>query len=182
MKQSMKKIISILVLCALLISGCGSQPAEQQDSEASDSEETVTEVDFSLTDQDMFTERDSRTTYENQQTVIYLQGASASCASAAVSIDGGVITISDEGTYVVEGTLDEGMIIVNAEETDKPQIVLRGASITSATSAPIYIVESDKVFVTLEEGTENVLTNGGSLTVIQLHWIILCSFTAARNW
>ena len=43
---------------------------------------------------------------------------------AAVQISGSTVTISDEGTYILSGTLNNGMIIVDAEKTDKLQIVL----------------------------------------------------------
>ena len=188
----MKKNLLILLTCIVMLCSCGekrSDLSQQSSSAAKESgeivitegngendeslseESAVTKTEDSaaelvISNEDMFTKRDSRVTYEDVQTTIYLNGSSASCESASVQIEGSVITITDEGTYIVEGTLDEGMIIVNAEETDKPQIVLRGASITSEASAAIYIVESDKVFVTLEEGTENVLTNGGSFEAI----------------
>ena len=41
-----------------------------------------------------------------------------------------------------------------------------GVNINSKTSAALYILEADKVFLTLEEGTENKLSNGGEFTVI----------------
>lgn len=116
---------------------------------------------------DMFTDRDYETTYdESKSAVIKLNGNSATCDSNAVQIDGSTITITDEGTYIIQGTLDDGMIIVNADEKDKPQLVLDNASITSKTSAPLYILEADKVFVTLAEGSENTLLNGGTFEAI----------------
>jgi len=44
--------------------------------------------------------------------------------------------------------------------------VLNGVDITSKTSAPLYILEADKVFLTLADGTENTLSNGGTFTAI----------------
>ena len=41
-----------------------------------------------------------------------------------------------------------------------------GVSVTSSTSAPLYVVNADKVYVTLAEGSENVLVNGGSFEAI----------------
>ena len=46
------------------------------------------------------------------------------------------------------------------------QIVLNGVDITSASSAAIYSLEADKVFVTLAAGSENALSNGGTFTAI----------------
>lgn len=116
---------------------------------------------------DLFSDRDYETTYdESQCAVITLSGSTASCTSDAVTIDGGTITIKDEGTYILRGTLDDGMIIVNAGDNDKTQLVLDGVDITSSESAPIYVYEADKVFITLAEGSENTLTNSGTFTAI----------------
>ena len=76
------------------------------------------------------------------------------------------ITLLDEGTYLVSGSLTDGQIVVDADDTDKVQIVLAGADITCADSAAIYSKNADKVFLTLADGTENTLTNGGSYAAI----------------
>ena len=55
---------------------------------------------------------------------------------------------------------------MDAGDTDKVQIVLCGADITSATSAAIYALAADKVFITLADGTENHLSNGGEYIAI----------------
>ncbi len=121
------------------------------------------EVDFALTAADMFTDRDYRVTYDEKDSVlIELTGDSAKCSSKDVEVKGSTITIKNKGTYIVTGTLNDGKIVVDAEDSDKPQIVLKNASITSSNSAPIYVIEADKVFITLAEGSSNVLTNGGT--------------------
>ena len=103
---------------------------------------------------------------ESKSAIIQLNGDSASCNSDAVKISGTTVTIADEGTYILRGTLNDGMVIVNADEKDKPQIVLDNVSINSGTSAPIYIIEADKVIITLAEGSTNTLSNGGTFTAI----------------
>ncbi len=122
-------------------------------------------VDFTATDTDMFTDRDYRTEYDSTPAVdITLGGTSITANSANVSVEGAVATIKDDGTYVLRGTLTNGMIIVDAGESAKPQLVLDGASITGSTGAPIYIKSANKVFITLAEGSNNTLSNGGSFT------------------
>ena len=74
--------------------------------------------------------------------------------------------ILEEATYIISGTLNNGIILVDAEDTAKLQIVLNGVSITNESSAALYILSADKVFVTLAEGTENTLANGGSFIAI----------------
>lgn len=116
---------------------------------------------------DLFSNRDLEIGYdEDQSAAITLSGSSASCNSKAVSIDGGTVTIKDEGTYILSGTLGDGMIIVNAEDTDKIRLVLDGVNINSSTSAAIYAACADKVFITTASGTDNVLSNGGEYVQI----------------
>ena len=175
----MKKYISILLVFSLvccLLSGCG-KPGDNDETIGNNNESSVTEpsgtssdpvdVDFSQVDEDMFTDRDGKTEYDESKAVsVQLNGTSATSSSNSVKISGSTVTITEEATYVISGTLTDGMIIVNAEDTAKLQIVLNGVDITSKTSAALYILEADKVFVTLADGKTNTLANGGTFTAI----------------
>lgn len=97
---------------------------------------------------------------------VSLDGASVSADSDAVSVSGAVATISAAGTYLLSGSLDDGSIIVDADKADKIQLVLDGVSIRSNDFAAIYVKQADKVFLTLADGSENVLSNGGTFTNI----------------
>ena len=172
MGDFMKKILSVLLILTLMLSllaGCGNDkndtPSENQDGTSSDA--APVEVDFSKNDADMFTERDNKTDYDESKAVtIKLNGTTATASSNSVKISGSKITITEEATYVVSGELTDGMLIVDAPDTAKLQIVLSGANITSKTSAALYILEADKVFLTIADGTANTLANGGSFTAI----------------
>lgn len=154
-----------MLLCALLaLSGCGTQTSEEVSSsaEVTVSEETAAATVSAIDTTGLFSDRDLEGTYDESEAItIALNGDSASCDSDAVVIEESRITIGAEGVYLLSGTLNDGQIIVNAADTDKVQLVLAGADITSSTSAAIYALEADKVFVTLAEGTVNTLTNGG---------------------
>lgn len=124
--------------------------------ETSQSERTGTAV---------FSNRDLDASYSEADSIaVVLNGNDISCASKNAAISGTTLTIQEEGTYLFSGTLEDGSIIVDADKTDKIQLVLSGVSIHSETSAPIYVRQADKVFVTLGEGTQNSLSNGGSFT------------------
>ena len=71
------------------------------------------------------------------------------------------VTISAEGTYILSGMLNDGAITVNAGKDDKVQLVLNGVSVTSSNSAALLVENAGKVFVTLADGTENVLASTG---------------------
>ncbi len=123
------------------------------------------EVDFEQIGTDMFTDRDSETNYdESDAIIIQFDGNSAKTSDNSVKVNGSTITITEDATHIISGTLDDGMIIVDAPDTAKLQIVLNGVNITSSTSAPIYIKEADKVFITLVG--ENTLSSGESYVAI----------------
>ena len=182
----MKKCLSIvlaLLLVLSLLAGCGDNSTSgnnnQNGNNNSNNDGTVTfggdensnsdpiDVDFSQTDVDMFTDRDSKTEFDASKAVtIKLNGATATASSNSVKISGSTVTITEEATYVISGTLSDGMIVVDAPETAKLQLVFNGISITKTTSAALYVIEADKVLVTLADGTENTLANGGTFTAI----------------
>ena len=164
--------IFLYLLCALLtLSSCGTQTAEEDTSQATGTDyttqETAATTSAAIDPTSLFSDRDLEGTYEESSAIsIQLTSDSAVCDSSSVSISGSQITITDEGVYLLSGTLTDGQIVVDAGDTDKVQIVLCGADITSATSAAIYALAADKVFITLADGTENHLSNGGEYIAI----------------
>ncbi len=168
----MKRYLSLLLALLLILSGCDSgmiftNPEEQKDPTQSATQATAPKVDFTEKDPDMFTDRDNQDNYDEGSSVqIVLNGNSATASSNSVKINGSTVQITEEATYVISGTLDDGMLVVNAPDTAKLQLVFDGVSITSSDCAALYILEADKVVITLAEGTRNSLTNGGSFTPI----------------
>lgn len=155
----MKKnaLLCLLLTAALLLTGCGGEGsviALQEDPEQTESPA-------------VFSDRDYDAGFdESGSAVITLNGDSAQCSSDAVRISGTTVTITDEGTYILSGTLDDGMVIVDSGKTDRTRLVLDGVSIHSESSSPIYIRQSEKVFITLAPGSSNSLSCGESFAAI----------------
>ncbi len=140
---------------------------ESSDRKSEDSTETPVTENIAVTDSDMFSSRDYRTEYDAEEAVtIKLTGDSAASSSDSVKIADGKVVISEEAVYKVSGVLEDGMIVIASDDKAKIQLVFEGAEINCETSAPLYIKEADKVFITLAEGTENSLTNGGEFISI----------------
>lgn len=157
----MKKLL-LLCLCLALLTGCTGP--ESMDTPKDTLPDTDNPSGTEPQNSELFSDRDLQGGYDGTYAVITLTGSSAQCDSSAVQVSGSTVTITDEGTYVISGSLDDGSIIVDAAKEDKTQLVLNGVSIHSETAAPIYIRQADKVFLTLAENTENTLSNGGSFT------------------
>lgn len=165
-----KRLFALLLALMLVLVGCGNNSSTKDNNVENNSNDTTSNekiVSAIINEDEMFTDRDFKTDYDTSKSVsIDLKGDSVSCKSDAVKIKKNTITLSEEGTYIFSGTLNDGMIVVDAEESDKLQIVLDNASITSSTSAALYIIEADKVFVTLVAGSTNTLANGGTFETI----------------
>ena len=170
----MKKraILALFLSAAVLLSGCStnntsSTTASQNSSSASGTESEGAIVLTTVDTSQMFSDRDLEIGYDEETSAkIELSGNSAACDSDAVQISGSTVTITDEGAYILSGALSDGTIIINAGDTDKVQLVLDGVDINSSTSAAIYVIEADKVFLTTASGSENRLSNGGAYVAI----------------
>ena len=166
----MKRLFCILLLLALSLSACteaGEDGSSGGSSGGSSSTAAGTASDIAKDASELFTDRDYNDDYAEDGSVhITLNGDSAEADSDAVRISGTIVTVTEAATYVISGTLDDGMLVVDAPDTAKVQLVFNGVQITSRTSAALYVLEADKVFLTLAEGTENALSNGGEFVAV----------------
>ena len=74
------------------------------------------------------------------------------------------ITLTCEGSYQLTGESSDNQVIVNAGSSDKVYLYLNGLQLASATDAPIYIQNANKVFLMLVDGTTNSLEDASSRT------------------
>ena len=110
-----------------------------------------------------FSDRDLDGSYdESKATRIALSDGGTTVTGNGATVSGNTVTITAAGTYLISGTLSEGQIKVEANEADKVQLVLSGATVTSANSAALHVAKADKVFLTLADGSENTLATSGA--------------------
>lgn len=95
----------------------------------------------------MFTDRDRSGAYDEAECV-------------KIELSSGDVTITEEGVYLISGSLENGMIVVDADKSAKVQLVLNNVEISNSNGAAIYVRQADKVFITLAEGTVNTLSGG----------------------
>ena len=118
------------------------------------------------TDTEIFSNRDKESDYTNSYYTNITLSDNITSSDNNVIINNNTITISDEGTYVFTGDLSDGQIIIEAEKTDKIQLVLNNVNISSSSSSPIYIKQADKVFITLDSNSTNTLATLGEYVAI----------------
>ena len=151
--------------------GCSSTSAgstETADAVTESQTETaeVSNIDGILDSSDMFTNRDKEIGYDEESAIaINLSDGASTADSDSVVIDGDTITITEEGTYILSGSLTNGQIVVEAENA-KVQLVLDNAEISCETSSAIYVKAADKVFITTTDGSTNTVCTSGEFEAI----------------
>ncbi len=162
------KLFALTLLSALLAAGCSSTSAGTLSSgaaasagsnPASASAASVQVAGKGAIDSVKYDEDDMRTEWSaDSATAIALNGSTATVTGSGAEASEGVVTISAAGDYVLSGKLEDGRIVVNAPDK-VVHLVLNGADVTSKSGTAIHLIEAGKVIVTLQEGTENSLTD-----------------------
>lgn len=143
----MTAAVLALAAAAGQMTGCGtaSSPGETAAEERTESAGTVEE---------MIAQAGSG------QAEITLNGDSASVSGTGASVSGGVVTITDGGTYSVTGSLEEGQIRVEAGDEDTVVLELNGAEVTNREDAAIHVENAGQTVILLGDGTVNRIQSG----------------------
>ncbi len=164
MKKKSTKIISIIMLVLILLTGCSTAQGSNNllSIVSTDSNVTINDVtdtneneastviesnENSLLDvAELFTDRDLK------QTVTLDDVTNIEINSNED------ITIDQEGIYVLSGTAENVTVVVDTE--DKVQLVLDEVSIINEESPAIYVKSADKVFVTTTDTINEMMVTG----------------------
>ena len=142
----------------------------------------------SFTKSDMFTDRDSDPSYdEKSASTITFSESGVNSSSDSVTISDSTtasndasdsdtndttdsscttVTISEAGTYILTGSASNAQVIIDADTETKIQLVLDDLTLSCKSSAPIYVREADRVFITLADGSSNTLATTGEFVAI----------------
>jgi hypothetical protein len=170
MKKPLKmKGAGVLLLCAVVLAACN---------ETTDIASTTTEATPAATTTGTTTASGKATSSEIIQKVEYaaddayidwasanptkisLTGTSATIEGEGAAAKDGKIAITKAGTYVVSGKLTDGQITVNVKDKGIVRLVLNGVEISNSTSSAIFVEEAGKAIISLQEGTENIVSDG----------------------
>lgn len=171
-----KKVFGFLTASLIFATAAASCTGKKSSKASEDSSSAIIEEDTTnssieadalssktISYSELFSQRDLDPSYDSLTADIALKGTSVEIDGDGASADGSVITITKEGVYRFSGTLDDGQIIVNADGA-KVQLVFDNADISCSYSAPVYGINSDKIFITLADGSTNSLTDASSYT------------------
>lgn len=103
-----RKIIGVLIVLCLSLTAC---VKSTQDDTHIDKTASV-EVDFVSTDEEMFDDRNLDASYDTNTCVqVTFNGDQITATSDSVQINSTTITLNEEVTYLISGTLDDGMLM-----------------------------------------------------------------------
>lgn len=106
--------------------------------------------------------------------------------STSIFTDGKTVTISASGSYAVDGSINDGQILINVPDitadADSVDLYLQDVTMISSTGAPcIYATSADKVKLTCT-GT-NTFTDAATATNTEISGVIAaeCDLTVTKN-
>jgi len=149
------KLLSVL-LCTTFLYSCSSKSAV-----TSNTTSNVKIITTSISEVVTYDANDYYTQWKNETpNYIELKGTTATLKGSGATVSGSKITITTAGVYVISGKLDNGQIIVDVKDKEVVKLVLNEAEINSEDNAPIYVKNAEKTIISLEEGTENLVSDG----------------------
>ncbi|OPZ19888.1 MAG: hypothetical protein BWZ04_02200 [Firmicutes bacterium ADurb.BinA205] len=97
-------------------------------------------------------------------TYIHLKGSSITVDGDNATVSGTTVTISHSGTYMIDGTLDDGQINVNIpDETvdaETVKLFLNGVNITGKSAPAILVTNAENTSINLVDGSANTISDG----------------------
>ena len=174
MKTKLIIITAALLLAFFALSGCKGEEISQNEDTSSSPEDTqitisseiatptadldnktnadddIDQISKKVSDKDLDANYD-----EHGATYISLSNNGTDINGEGAAVQGSVITISDEGTYIISGTLSDGQVLVDASKKDIVRLVLDGVDISSESGSVIIVDKAKKVILTLATGSQN---------------------------
>ena len=142
MKHGRLKLIFILTALILILGGCA---AKSEDSEGQ-KEQTTKQ---SPSKEEMPSQEETVIKAEGNVTEVDLSGMK------------GTVYFREGGVYRLSGKLKQGQLVIDAGKNDDVELILAGVSVTSTVGAALYCRNADNLVITLQENTENSLTDAG---------------------
>lgn len=153
-------IIGCIMLLSLSVFGCKKETANPPNAvQNNDSDFELSLVSASFDYENVFTSRDSSAKYDENVYNIRLKDNNSTCDNPKTVIDKNIITVTNTGTYIVSGELSDGQIVIDADSTDKIQLVLDNVSVNNSSTSAIKVIQAKKVFITLAENSSNTLSS-----------------------
>lgn len=163
----MKKIIYPLLLATLLLGACTQTESSTDASDANSGTTTTAQATNVSTSSGTvseyygsYDEEDLDSSYDESSATVITLSDDMSVDGEGVSVDGQTVTITSAGTYVINGSLSNGQLVVNVGKEEKVHLIFNGVTINNDTGSAVVVEQAEKVITTLASGTTNTLSDG----------------------
>ena len=156
------KILSLLLIVLLSLSGCsGKSEGENTSVTSEESAEFLSDIPTIQPQSELEkTKASAKNKVSGAGTTIALNGDTANISGNGAKSDGKDIVITKGGSYAVSGRLNNGRIVVNAG-SGKVTVILNGAHISCGYSSAFYVKKAGEVTLTAYDGSVNLLMDAG---------------------
>ena len=169
--NKLKKIISVLMMITMVSvvsAGCsGKNTNSESVSGSAETSETSSSTNtdntgsvlntVSNTSSDYFDDEDLLENYNDVTAEILMKGDNVEINGQGVVYSNNIISVTNGGTFIFSGNLNDGQIYINNEELT--HIIFNGVDISNSSSSPLFIENADKTVITCVDGTENILSD-----------------------
>lgn len=169
--NKLKKIISVLTMITMVSvvsAGCsGKNTNSESVSGSAETSETSSSTNtdntgsvlntVSNTSSDYFDDEDLLENYNDVTAEILMKGDNIEINGQGVVYSNNIISVTNGGTFIFSGNLNDGQIYINNEELT--HIIFNGVDISNSSSSPLFIENADKTVITCVDGTENILSD-----------------------
>lgn len=160
-KKSNKNLKIIIILLIILIIVFAIVFSDNFIKEKESNEDGInvesTEIKVEYSDKDFGEEK------ESYNAKIILDDTKTTIQGNGVTNSENKIIIKSAGTYYVTGSISDGSIEIEVNKDDEVSLILAGASITSEQTVPINCTKADKLIITLEKDTINILNDNSEI-------------------
>ena len=158
--KALAAMTTALILSVVGLTGCADGNSSEQTSELTSSSVTESNIDRSIDASDLDVGYD-----ETEACVIAFNGTEAEINGSGASSENGIVTVSESGTYILSGSVSNGRVVVDADKDAEIKLIFKGVNISCSDNAPVYVSNAKKVYITLEENTENSLSDGSEYSL-----------------
>lgn len=105
---------------------------------------------------------------KTKQTIIQLQQNGSTVSGSGASVDENTVCIRQSGTYLINGSIEDGQICVDAGSDDIVILLLKGIEIINSSEEALYVKKAGHVSIQLEDETKNILQSGKKTDVMKV--------------
>ncbi len=165
----MKTLCKILFVASLLLIMTACEEFVDPENQTSGGSTVQYSGEYSITVNDALAENigaheddDDYSTDYNTENRIVLSDGSITIGGTGILVDGNIITIISGGDYYVTGTLSDGRLIIECQESETVKLILDNVDITSSVNAPISVNSAKKTIIFLADNSVNYITDPGA--------------------